>query len=218
MAIIISCIKTLDRSNAMDEKQMLFIVINNHLLQDTKPSIFLNNISSGSSFMEYPFIMLQKLKETEQSPKYHPEGNVWNHTMLVIDNAAQVKHKTSDARVFMWAALLHDIGKPDTTKKRNGKIISYDHDKVGAELAEKFLKEFTNEINFIGKVSRLVRWHMQILFVLKSLPFEDIKKMKEQVDVNELALLGFCDRMGRLGADREKEESNMKLFLQKCKL
>jgi putative nucleotidyltransferase with HDIG domain len=38
----------------------------------------------------------------------------------------------------MWAALLHDIGKPDTTKQYKGRITSYDHDKAGALIARKF--------------------------------------------------------------------------------
>lgn len=61
--------------------------------------------------------MLHRLKGTEQSLLHHPEGDVWNHTLLVVDEAANVKNKSTDAAVFMWAALLHDIGKPDTTTK-----------------------------------------------------------------------------------------------------
>lgn len=200
----------------MESKQELFLTINLHLLQDEKPSDYMNQISDEALFMEYPFTMLLKLKATEQSPKHHPEGNVWNHTMLVTDMAAQVKEKSMNPKVFMWAALLHDIGKPDTTKRRNGRITSYDHDKLGAELAQRFLKEFSDDLEFIKAVSGLVRWHMQILFVINSLPFADITKMKEQVSLDEIALLGFCDRMGRTGADKQKEIENTQKFLQKC--
>lgn len=194
----------------------IFSDIKNHLLHDEKPSDYLNRISDELFFREYPLTMLSRLKETEQSPKYHPEGSVWNHTMLVLDEAAQCREKSSNQRVFMWAALLHDIGKPDTTQRRKGRITSYNHDRVGAELCIKFLREFSCEEAFIREVSALVRWHMQVLFVTKSLAFADIKAMKAQTNIEDIALLGFCDRMGRLGADRKEQKRAIALFLEKC--
>lgn len=112
---------------------------------------------------------------------------------------------------------MHDIGKPPTTKVRKGKITSYDHENVGANLAKEFLEEFTTDKEFIEEVCVLIRWHMQILHVVKNLPFANIKKMKEEADVNEVALLGYCDRMGRKNPDIEKEKENIALFLKKCK-
>jgi len=162
--------------------------------------------------------MLYKLKETEQSPIYHPEGNAWNHTMLVVDEAAKLRNKSRDERVFMWAALLHDIGKAETTKNKKGKITAYNHETVGADLCVKFLQEFTTDDTFIQKVKGLVRWHMQILHVVKDMPFADIKSMKEEKDIREVALLGFCDRMGRTNVDTIKEKNNIIMFLEKCKL
>lgn len=199
-------------------KEDLFYKITTHLSEDEKPSAYFDGISSEQFFKEYPFKALYELKKTEQSPKHHPEGSVWNHTMMVIDVAATEKHKSKDAKAFMWAALLHDIGKPLATKNKNGKITSYDHDKLGAEMVRKFLAEFVDDGDFIEKVVCLVRWHMQILFVINNLPFGNIKAMKQQADINEVALLGFCDRMGRQGANKKEEENNIHLFLQKCKV
>lgn len=193
----------------------MFTEIETHLLKDKQPSVYLNSVSQTSVFEQYPLVMINNLKKAEQSPKHHPEGNVWNHTMLVVDEAAKVKEISGDSKVFMWAALLHDIGKPDTTKIRNGRITSYDHDKVGADLARKFLAEYVKDNVFIEKVAELVRWHMQILFVINNLPFADVRTMKKKTDINEVALLGFCDRMGRLGVDQEDEEENIKKFLYK---
>lgn len=194
----------------------IFSELNIHLLQDEQPSLYINEISETPVIKQYPLDMLKNLKRTMQSPKHHPEGNVWNHTMLVVDEAAKVKIESQDRKVFMWSALLHDIGKPDTTRERKGKITSYDHDKLGAELARKFLREFTDEEVFIDKVVELIRWHMQILFVVNNLPFSDVRSMKKKTDIKEVALLGLCDRLGRLGANRSEEERNIKMFLQKC--
>ncbi len=193
----------------------IFAQFDKHLLKDEQPSLYFNEISKTTVFEQYPLMMLDKLKQTMQSPKHHPEGNVWNHTMLVVDEAAKIKSQSSDIKVFMWAALLHDIGKPDTTRERKGKITSYDHDKVGAELARKFLIEFIDDKVFIDKVVELIRWHMQILFVVNNLPFADIKTMKKKTDIKEVALLGLCDRLGRLEVNRTDEEKNILMFLQK---
>lgn len=196
--------------------QSLYLELEKHLLQDTKPSVYLNEVSADPLFQQHPFPMLGRLKSTEQSALHHPEGNVWNHTMLVVDEAAAVKEQSKNPTVFLWAALLHDIGKPATTKRRKGKITAYDHDKVGAELSKEFLQEFTDSQSFIQDVSELIRYHMQILFVIKNLPFADIKGMATNTDVNEVALLGLCDRLGRANRDREQEYANIELFLQKC--
>lgn len=211
--------KKLNLNKTDDEiKLLLLYEINNHILLDEQPSIFLNSIVNTNIFKEYPFYMLYKLKETEQSPIYHPEGNAWNHTMLVVDEAAKLRNKSRDERVFMWAALLHDIGKAETTKNKKGKITAYNHETVGADLCAKFLQEFTTDDKFIQKVKGLVRWHMQILHVVKDMPFADIKSMKEETDIREVALLGFCDRMGRTNVDTIKEKNNIIMFLEKCKL
>lgn len=192
-----------------------------HLMNDAKPSEYFNRIlNEGIVLKEYPFKMLGELVNTMQSKEHHPEGNVWNHTMLVLDNAAANKGKSKNPRSFMWAALLHDLGKPSTTKLRKGKITSYDHDKVGENLSEEFLKNFTEDEGFINDVGRLVRWHMQILFVNKNLPFGDVNRMKEETDVEEVALLGLCDRLGRGEMTQRKvseEKENIELFLKKCK-
>jgi len=199
-----------------DNKLLVFNEINNHILLDEQPSIFLNSIVNTKIFKEHPFYMLYKLKETEQSPVHHPEGNAWNHTMLVVDQAAGLRHMSRDEKAFMWAALLHDIGKAETTKNKRGKITAYNHESVGSDLCVKFLQEFTTDDEFIETVKGLVRWHMQILHVVKDMAFADIKSMREDTDIDEIALLGFCDRMGRTNVDIAKEKKNIKIFLEKC--
>jgi len=205
----------------LTEKAILFNDFNKHLLSDDKPSGYFNKeISTKVYFREYPFNLLKALTDTPQSPLYHPEGSVWNHTMMVLDNAAALKSKSRDSRAFMWAALLHDIGKTPTTKIKHGKITSYDHDTYGADLAVGFLSELTDEENLIEKVSRLVRWHMQPLYVSKGLPFAKIEEMNSQVSIDEVALFSLCDRLGRGGLTEDKikdEKEAIKRFAESCK-
>ncbi|WP_291636463.1 HDIG domain-containing metalloprotein [Clostridium sp.] len=191
-----------------------------HLMEDEKPSIYFNEIANNKNvFTQYPYTLLRSLLDTPQSPQHHPEGNAWDHTMLVIDNAAQEKGSSENPRAFMWGALLHDLGKAPTTKVRKGKITSYDHDKVGAELCKEFLEVFTDDGEFIKRVTALVRWHMQTLFVMKDLPFGDVKSMAKEISISEIALLSKCDRLGRgeISESKIKEEKeNIKAFIHKC--
>ncbi|SEU23548.1 HDIG domain-containing protein [Lacrimispora sphenoides] len=203
-----------EEKNNMEE---LFQQIDYHLLHDERPSEYLEQISKEPWFMDYPFSMLGKMKETPQSKRYHPEGSVWNHTMMVVDQSAEQKNKSKDARILMWAALLHDIGKPVVTKIRKDKITAYNHDSEGEHLTEDFLSCFSDDAMWIGAVAKLVRYHMHILYVTESLPFGDIEGMKRETDIDEVALLGLCDRIGRGGSDPEDEAKAVRLFLKKMR-
>jgi putative nucleotidyltransferase with HDIG domain len=200
--------QTMTKANLFDEITM-------HLLEDEAPSAYFNWLSKEPQFMEYPLILLQKLKETEQSLKYHPEGSVWNHTMLVVDETAKIRNQSKDKKALMWAALLHDIGKPDTTRRRRDKITAYDHDAVGARLSYRFLLDFTKDVAFIRKVCALVRYHMHMLYIMKNLPYADRNGLFREVDIQEVAMLSKCDRMGRAGVDREKEEKEYQAYITK---
>lgn len=191
----------------------LFNTIETHLLQDEKPSLYLESIYDIPCFRQPPFEMLHKLRGVEQSPKYHPEGNVWIHTMMVVDEAARRKSGSKNPKVFMWSALLHDIGKEPATKIRKGNITAYNHDKIGAGMVREFLGHFAAEPAMIDEVSNLVRYHMQILYLSKNNK-ADIQAMKKQTDIDEIALLGLCDRLGRKHSNYEAEQRNIRQFLQ----
>lgn len=181
--------------------------IQEHLLNDEKPSIYLKEINK--EFIDTPLHMLYELQHVEQNKEYHPEGSVWNHVMMVVDRAASLRHKANDVKTFMTAALLHDIGKKPTTRiNKKGKIISYDHDKVGAQIVQDVLQKYmVNEEEKI-RIVNLVRFHMHHLYILKNLPYGSLAEMMEKVDINDMILLFISDRLGRgeLINDREKEE------------
>ncbi|MHC1719726.1 MAG: HDIG domain-containing metalloprotein [Clostridiaceae bacterium] len=195
----------------------LYLEMRKHLMEDGKPSEYFNRIIYEPIFRQYPFNMLLKLKNTEQSPKHHPEGSVWEHTMLVIDESAGIRHKSAYSEALMWAALLHDVGKPETTSLKRGKITAYNHDKVGAKHSKIFLQALTDDKSLIDTVAGLIKWHMQSIFVLKDMPYADIGGMLKETDLEEEALLCLCDKLGRLNVDRKLEEEKIRLFLQKCR-
>lgn len=199
------------------QSKELFNEIDDHLMNADRPSTYIQNINNKLFYETAPFTMLSKLKDVKQSKIHHPEGNVFTHTMLVVDESAKRKHKTNHGRALMWAAVLHDIGKLVTTKIRNGKITSYNHDIAGQKMSIEFLEYFVDDTEFIEMVSYLVRYHMQILFVVKNMPYADIEGMTLHTDINDLALLGLCDRLGRLNVNEKEETENINIFLKKVK-
>lgn len=192
-----------------------FLEIEKILLQEEKPSIYIEELLKSGKLNKYPFSMISDLKKIPQNPKYHPEGNVFNHVMMVIDEGIQYRDEATDKRAFMWGLLLHDIGKTPTTKMRKGRLTSHNHDKVGAVMAREFMEYFQEDDKFIALVSSFVRWHMQSLYVNKNLPFKEIDKMVREVNVNDIVLFSLADRLGRGGVDKYKRRevvNNIKNF------
>lgn len=205
----------------MLNKQQLFADFDYHLCADEKPSLYFADVFYDERVAgAFPFKLLADLSAVLQSPQHHPEGNVWKHTLLVVDRAAERKGFSHDPRVLMWAALLHDLGKVPATRVRNGRITAYDHDKMGEKLAADFLQAFEQDQEFVQAVAKLVRWHMQFLFVVKNLPFARLEEMVREVDIHELGLLSICDRLGRGElSERQmmKEHESLAFFLKTCR-
>ncbi len=70
-----------------ENEKKIFLDIEDHLLNDRKPSLYLKELLNDGTFSKYPFSVIGDLKAVEQNPKYHPEGNVFNHTMMVVDGS-----------------------------------------------------------------------------------------------------------------------------------
>jgi tRNA nucleotidyltransferase (CCA-adding enzyme) len=78
---------------------------------------------------------LLPLEATPQDPGWHPEGDVWTHTLQVVDEAAALRDELADDRprrlALMLGALCHDLGKPETTRFEDGRIRSPGHEEAG---------------------------------------------------------------------------------------
>lgn len=201
-------------------KKELFLQIDNILLNSPKPSVEIGELIKQKKFDTYPFTLIKNLKDINQNINNHPEGNVLNHTLLVIDKASFYKKFSKNPRVFMWASLLHDIGKLNTTKIIDGKITAYGHDIESEKLAKIF---FANcgiddivDNEFINKVCGLVKYHMQPTFFYKHKSRFNLNEILENVDINELCLVSLCDRLGRdIDDDKIKcETTKIKEFKQ----
>ena len=194
--------------------------INEILLESKTPSKEIIRLIKEGKLDEQPFNFIKKLSLIDQNKKYHPEGNVLNHVLLVVDEAAKNKELSKDKEVFMWAALLHDMGKLTTTKLRKGRLTSYNHDVEGEKIAYDILDKLGKDEKFKTKVSKLVRYHMQPLFFDKNLHFFEPSNMLKECDYEEVALLSKCDRLGRGGLNETKikeEYDRIENFRNYCK-
>ena len=130
------------------------------LLKSDRPSVFFESLRKINQ-LDVWFPELAQLIGVEQDPVYHPEGDVWTHTMDVVDRAAAFRDKVSDPYAFMMLALTHDMGKTVTTEFVKGRIHAYEHEIKGLPLAEDFLRRLTGERAVIGYVMNMLPLHMR---------------------------------------------------------
>ncbi len=108
------------------------------------------------------FPELHDLVGVKQSEIYHPEGDVFEHTMLMLD------HISKPNALLGWAILLHDIGKPSTTEiGEDGRIHSYQHEEYGAKMTEDILKRFRFSNKQNKEITQAVRFHMKYAHIDK---------------------------------------------------
>ncbi len=130
------------------------------LLKADKPSVFFETLREMDQLGTW-FPELEQLIGIEQDPVYHPEGDVWVHTMEVVDRAAGFRDKVSDPYAFMLLALTHDLGKITATGFVKGRIHAYEHEIQGIPLAESLLKRITGEKAVTDYVLNMLPLHMR---------------------------------------------------------
>jgi poly(A) polymerase len=148
---------------------------------------------------------IEKLKGCEQPPEFHPEGDVFVHTRIML---GMLPEKASLPLVL--SVLFHDIGKPATrTVDEAGKMRFYGHDQLGATMAERILQRlrFSNEL--IEAVVPAVRLHMS---------FKDVPKMRLSTIRRMMARPTFEDELELHRVDCGSSHGmldNYELLLQK---
>jgi len=107
---------------------------------------------------------LVALIDCPQEPRWHSEGDVWTHTVLVVEQAARVATERGfsleERELLLLAALCHDLGKPATTRHLDGAIRSPEHCPAGVEPAMALLKRIHAPHRFAPLLAPLVREHL----------------------------------------------------------
>lgn len=134
-----------------------------------------------------------------QSEKYHPEGDAFTHTMLVVNEAAAVRSRAEKPFAFMLAALTHDLGKAVTTgRKENGDWHSIGHEIKGLPLICAMLSRLGANKETIFYCENLCRLHMRVhtCFYGKAGVPATNRLFSECLCPEDLALLCICDARG----------------------
>lgn len=113
---------TMDLSNL--SKERIKGELKKALLQAPRPSVFFEAVRQMDQ-LSFWFPALEVLIGVEQNPKHHAEGDVWTHTMMVLDEAAQYRDRIVNLFGLMLAAVTHDFGKTICTEIVNGEVHVY---------------------------------------------------------------------------------------------
>lgn len=171
------------------------------LLKADKPSVFFETLKDMEQLAVW-FPEPAQLIGVPQNPKHHAEGDVWVHTMMVVDAAASFRDRVKDPLGFMLSAVTHDFGKALCTQVVNGEIHAYRHETAGLPLVEGFMKRLTSEKALIRYVKNLSQYHMMpnMLAADRSSVKATNKMFDASVDPEALICLAAADRLGKIAA------------------
>jgi len=156
--------------------------------------------------------VLPELYETigvEQDPGWHPEGDVFEHTMQALDASVRITYDNEyEMLVLRYAALCHDLGKATTTKIIDGRWRSLGHEKESAVLSKRMLKRIVMKFDLIDDVSLLAAHHMAPgQFIKLNAGLAAYKrlalKLMPRMNLHILADLACADKQGRNPHSRE---------------
>ena len=143
----------------------------------------------------------------QQEPEWHPEGDVWTHTLMVVDKARGLNGDLDRPRLVtvMLAAICHDLGKPATTAVVDGRIRSLDHEQAGVEPTRALLDRLNvhtiDGFDVREQTLRLVADHLKPGMFHKAGNVGDgaFRRLAQKVDMELLARVARADCLGRTG-------------------
>jgi tRNA nucleotidyltransferase (CCA-adding enzyme) len=187
--------------------ERIWMEIEKLLLQAPRPSTgFSLALDLGVIARLFPEI--HALVRCEQEPEWHPEGDVWVHTLMVIDQARTRIDDLDRSRqiVIMLGAVCHDLGKPLTTAFIDGRIRSIDHEQAGVAPATAVLDRLNihtiDGFDVRKQILGIVAHHLKPgMFRQSPTPVSDgaFRRLAEKVDLELLARLAKSDCLGRSG-------------------
>ena len=140
---------------------------------------------------------ISSMKGVEQPPEFHPEGDVFVHTLLLLENLPQPCPPT-----LAWGALLHDVGKPATFRVAD-RIRFDDHVEVGVKIAEDICKRLRLSNDDTEQILALVDNHMR---------FGHVSRMKESTLKKFLRLPAFDEHLALHRADCLASHGNLTTY------
>ena len=133
----------------------------------------------STNLLEQVLPEVKAMQGVEQPPEFHPEGDVWTHTLMMLDGLE------SPTPTLALGVLLHDVGKPRTFVVRE-RIRFDNHVEVGAKMAEEICKRLRLSCLDSERVVELVRHHLR---------FKDFPQMKKSTQIRFLRMDGFSEHL-----------------------
>ena len=175
------------------------------------PDVFFDVLRRADALRQW-FGELAALIDVPQPSCYHPEGDAYIHSMLVLHAAAQKKAQAEKPEAFVYAALTHDLGKAiSTTRGEDGEWHANGHENTGVPLARAMLGRLGAGKEIIAYCENMCRLHMRahVCYYVQVEAGRTNLLFDESVCPHDLALLAACDAMGKgsAGGDATKEEA-----------
>ncbi len=178
-------------------RERIYTELEKALMKSDKPSVFFETLRQMDQ-LSFWFPEVEALIGVPQDPVHHPEGDVWNHTMGVVDGAASLREQACHPVWLMLSALCHDLGKAQTTTREEGRIRSIGHERF-LEPTTTLLNRLTGERELKKYVENAVELHMFPNILAEENP--SIKTTNRMFDRSicpeDLLLLSKADRIGQ---------------------
>lgn len=140
---------------------------------------------------------ISAMKGVEQPPEYHPEGDVWTHTMMMLDGLRK------PSPVLAMGVLLHDVGKPGTFHRAPDRIRFDGHVELGVQLTNNIMRRLKFSNADCEQAVALVANHMR---------FKDVPRMKESTLKRFLRLDGFDEHLEMHRLDVTYSNGNLETY------
>jgi tRNA nucleotidyltransferase (CCA-adding enzyme) len=192
------------------------------LLQAERPSIGLA-LARELEVTRRLWPELHTLIDCPQEPEWHPEGDVWIHTLMVVDQARARNRDLDRPRLaaVMLGALCHDLGKPSTTATIDGRIRSLGHEEAGVEPASRLLDRLNvntlDGFDVRAQVLAITAHHLKPGAFYKAregVSDGAFRRLAQRVDMELLARVAKADCLGRTG---DFDCSAMDWFLERAR-
>ena len=192
------------RSAGLDEVsgERIFEELRKLLLKGRRPSAGLRFLETSGLLRFLP--ELEALVGVPQDPEWHPEGDVWVHTLMVVDEAARLRTGAAEDLALMLGALCHDLGKALTTRTGpDGRIRSPAHSERGVEATRALLARLRAPNDLVRRVCALVEHHLApVVFIGTGATAAGYRRLARTlhgagVSLDLLARVARADRLGR---------------------
>ena len=192
-------------------RERIFDEFRKLLLDAARPSAAFQFLEKTNLLGHFP--ELDALRGVRQDPRWHPEGDVWVHTLMVVDEAAALRRGDEDDLPLMLGALCHDMGKPEQTRIEEDRVHAQGHEARGIAGAVAFLEGMRAPNRLVAKVAGLVEHHLApALYPRNSAGPRGYRRLARKLEAAHVSmeLLARVARADHLG--RTTEEALARVF------